>query len=62
MRNKRKHLHGPDRTRHEMPQLNDPVTLSARPYQAPEIEIIDIEISQNILGGSNLPDMPFWDV
>lgn len=30
----------------------------AIPYAAPQIEIIDIEMDQNILGGSQVPDMP----
>jgi hypothetical protein len=29
-------------------------------YEAPDIEMIDIELNQNILGGS-VPDMPVHD-
>ena len=30
-------------------------------YIAPQVEVIDIELTQNILGSDTLPDMPGYD-
>ena len=34
------------------------VSLSTKKYIAPDIEIVEIEIEQNILAGGSTPDMP----
>lgn len=42
----------------EEKSINQPAETTEAQYVAPQIEVIEVETAQNLLGGSPLPNMP----